>query len=76
ASHAELSFRGIDAIAPLADEVYGDPPRQIGRAALIALFIMGGIYIAQTWLATVLAAGINFKTADAAFFEIAEAAGG
>ncbi|MGC3182755.1 amino acid permease, partial [Pseudomonas aeruginosa] len=56
--------------------VKGDPARQIGRAALIALFNMGGIFIAQTWLATDLAAGLNFKSADTAFYEIAEAAGG
>ena len=37
---------------------------------------MGGIFIAQTWLATDLAAGMNFKSADTAFYEIAEAAGG
>ncbi|MGV8553883.1 hypothetical protein ACV344_34970, partial [Pseudomonas aeruginosa] len=46
------SFLGFDAISTLAEEVKGDPARQIGRAALIALFIMGGIFIAQTWLAT------------------------
>ncbi|MEM8120358.1 Putrescine importer PuuP, partial [Morganella morganii] len=45
-----LSFLGFDAISTLAEEVKGDPARQIGRAALIALFIMGGIFIAQTWL--------------------------
>ncbi|MDU1795820.1 MAG: APC family permease, partial [Pseudomonas aeruginosa] len=71
-----LSFLGFDAISTLAEEVKGDPARQIGRAALIALFIMGGIFIAQTWLATDLAAGMNFKSADTAFYEIAEAAGG
>ncbi|WP_446937382.1 APC family permease [Pseudomonas aeruginosa] len=76
ASIAVLSFLGFDAISTLAEEVKGDPARQIGRAALIALFIMGGIFIAQTWLATDLAAGMNFKSADTAFYEIAEAAGG
>ena len=75
ASIAVLSFLGFDAISTLAEEVKGDPARQIGRAALIALFIMGGIFIAQTWLATDLAAGMNFKSADTAFYEIAEAAG-
>ena len=37
---------------------------------------MGGIFIIQTWLATDLAAGMTFKSADTAFYEIAEAAGG
>ncbi|EAZ55252.1 APC family permease [Pseudomonas aeruginosa] len=65
ASIAVLSFLGFDAISTLAEEVKGDPARQIGRAALIALFIMGGIFIAQTWLsmltavATALAWGVT-----------------
>ncbi|AXO62228.1 APC family permease [Pseudomonas sp. phDV1] len=75
-SIAVLSFLGFDAISTLAEEVKGDPAQQIGRASLIALFVMGGIFILQTWLATDLAAGLEFKSADTAFYEIAEAAGG
>lgn len=75
-SIAVLSFLGFDAISTLAEEVKGDPAKQIGRASLIALFVMGGIFIVQTWLATDLAAGMTFKSADTAFYEIAEAAGG
>ncbi|KAF1051572.1 MAG: Putrescine importer PuuP [Stenotrophomonas maltophilia] len=75
-SIAVLSFLGFDAISTLAEEVKGDPARQIGRASLIALFVMGGIFVAQTWLATDLAAGMTFQSADTAFYEIAEAAGG
>ncbi|MCO6055749.1 APC family permease [Pseudomonas sp. MOB-449] len=75
-SIAVLSFLGFDAISTLAEEVKGDPAQQIGRASLIALFVMGGIFILQTWLATDLAAGLQFKSADTAFYEIAELAGG
>jgi amino acid transporter len=75
-SIAVLSFLGFDAISTLAEEVKGDPARQIGRASLIALFVMGAIFIAQTWLATDLAAGMQFTSADTAFYEIAQAAGG
>jgi len=75
-SIAVLSFLGFDAISTLAEEVKGDPSRQIGRAALIALFVMGGIFILQTWLATDLARGMTFQSLDTAFYEIAAAAGG
>lgn len=75
-SIAVLSFLGFDAISTLAEEVKGDPAKQIGRASLIALFVMGGIFVLQTWLATDLAAGMTFQSADTAFYEIAEAAGG
>lgn len=75
-SVAVLSFLGFDAISTLSEEVKGDPKKQIGRAALIALFLMGGIFILQTWLATDLAAGMTFESPDTAFYEIAAAAGG
>ncbi|MGX1124443.1 APC family permease [Pseudomonas defluvii] len=75
-SIAVLSFLGFDAISTLAEEVKGDPAKQIGRASLIALFLMGGIFILQTWLASDLAAGMTFSSADTAFYEIAGAVGG
>ncbi|MNQ70691.1 Putrescine importer PuuP [compost metagenome] len=37
---------------------------------------MGGIFVAQTWLAADLAKGMGFTSADSAFYEIAEIAGG
>jgi len=75
-SIAVLSFLGFDAISTLAEETRGDAGRSIGRAALISLLIMGGIFVAQTWLATDLAAGMGFTSADTAFYEIAAIAGG
>ena len=75
-SIAVLSFLGFDAISTLAEETKGDAGRSVGRAALISLLVMGGIFVAQTWLATDLAAGMGFTSADSAFYEIAEIAGG
>lgn len=75
-SIAVLSFLGFDAISTLAEETKGDAGRSVGRAALISLLIMGGIFVIQTWLAADLAAGMGFTSADAAFYEIAAIAGG
>ena len=38
--------------------------------------MMGVIFVAQTWIATDLAAGMGFTSADTAFYEIAEIAAG
>ncbi|MBV4466961.1 amino acid transporter [Pseudomonas sp. F-14 TE3623] len=75
-SIAVLSFLGFDAISTLAEEIKGDPGRSVGKAALITLLVMGVIFVVQTWIATDLAAGLGFKTADTAFYEIAEIAAG
>ncbi|MBK5437422.1 APC family permease [Pseudomonas sp. TH32] len=75
-SIAVLSFLGFDAISTLAEETKGDAGRSVGRAALISLLVMGAIFVAQTWLATDLAAGMGFTSADSAFYEIAAIAGG
>ncbi|WP_309675878.1 APC family permease [Pseudomonas sp.] len=75
-SIAVLSFLGFDAISTLAEEVKGDPGRSVGKAALITLVVMGVIFVVQTWIATDLAAGMGFKSADTAFYEIAEIAAG
>jgi len=75
-SIAVLSFLGFDAISTLAEEIKGDPGKSVGKAALITLLVMGVIFVAQTWIATDLAAGMGFKSADTAFYEIAEIAAG
>ncbi|TWC21056.1 MULTISPECIES: APC family permease [unclassified Pseudomonas] len=75
-SIAVLSFLGFDAISTLAEEIKGDPGRSIGKAALMTLLVMGAIFVVQTWIATDLAAGMGFKSADTAFYEIAELAAG
>ncbi|WP_053119227.1 APC family permease [Pseudomonas sp. P1.31] len=75
-SIAVLSFLGFDAISTLAEEIKDDPGKSVGKAALITLIVMGVIFVAQTWIATDLAAGMGFKSADTAFYEIAEIAAG
>ncbi|WP_347784234.1 APC family permease [Pseudomonas kurunegalensis] len=75
-SVAVLAFLGFDAISTLAEEVKGDPRSQIGQATLITLFLAGGMFVLQTWLATDLAVGMTFISLDSAFYEIAGAAGG
>ncbi|MBT2342361.1 MULTISPECIES: APC family permease [Pseudomonas] len=75
-SIAVLSFLGFDAISTLAEEIKNDPGHSIGKAALVTLLVMGAIFVVQTWIATDLAAGMGFKSADTAFYEIAELAAG
>nr|WP_269803042.1 APC family permease [Pseudomonas uvaldensis] len=75
-SIAVLSFLGFDAISTLAEEIKGDPGRSVGKASMLTLLVMGAIFVAQTWIATDLAAGMGFKSADTAFYEIAELAAG
>ncbi|MBT2295982.1 APC family permease [Pseudomonas fluorescens] len=75
-SIAVLSFLGFDAISTLAEEIKNDPGRSVGKAALITLLVMGVIFVVQTWIATDLAAGMGFKSADTAFYEIAGLAAG
>nr|WP_207956585.1 APC family permease [Pseudomonas fluorescens] len=75
-SIAVLSFLGFDAISTLAEEIKGDPGRSVGKAAMLTLLVMGVIFVVQTWIATDLAAGMGFKSADTAFYEIAELAAG
>ncbi|MGN8277540.1 APC family permease [Pseudomonas sp. SMN5] len=75
-SIAVLSFLGFDAISTLAEEIKDQPGRSVGKAALLTLLVMGAIFVVQTWIATDLAAGMGFKSADTAFYEIAELAAG
>lgn len=53
-SVAVLSFLGFDAIAGFAEENAGDP-RDVGRAILLCLGVAGTVFVAQTWLAALLA---------------------
>ncbi|MDF0604343.1 APC family permease [Neisseriaceae bacterium TC5R-5] len=75
-SIAVLSFLGFDGISTLAEEVKGDNRKVVGRATIAVLFLMGSIFIVQTWIAADLAKGMHFKSLDTAFYEVAGAAGG
>ena len=52
-SIAVLSFLGFDGISMLAEENEGEA-RNIGRAMVAALLLAGALFIAQTWVASML----------------------
>jgi amino acid transporter len=74
-SVAVLSFLGFDGISTLAEENRGSE-RAIGRATILALLLVGALFIVQTWVATDLAHGMTFESPDTAFYDIAQLAGG
>jgi amino acid transporter len=74
-SIAVLSFLGFDAISTLAEETK-DAQKMIGRATITALFLMGSIFILQTYVAAIVAPDISKLNPDTAFFEIAGLAAG
>jgi amino acid transporter len=74
-SIAVLSFLGFDGISTLAEESRGSPGA-VGRATVLSLMLVGVLFMLQTWVATDLARGMRFASADTAFYEVAELAGG
>jgi amino acid transporter len=45
----------------------------VGRAIVLALLLVGGLFIMQTWIATDLARGMHFAAPETAFYEISRA---
>jgi len=74
-SIAVLSFLGFDGISTLSEESK-DGLRSVGRATVLALVLVGALFMVQTWIATDLSAGMHFSSPETAFYEIAERAGG
>jgi len=79
-SIAVLSFLGFDGISMLAEE-NREEARQIGRAMVAALLLAGALFVAQTWVASLLvpdAAGLleNGDPEGTAFYDAAREAGG
>jgi amino acid transporter len=74
-SIAVLSFLGFDGISTLSEESRGGH-NSVGRATLLSLVLVGGLFMLQTWIATDLAHGVRFSSPATAFYEIAERAGG
>lgn len=70
ASVAVLTFLGFDAISTLAEEVSDGDSRAVGRATIMCLLIMGGLYTVVSWLLTDLSAGMSITDAGAAAFQI------
>ncbi len=74
-SIAVLSFLGFDGISTLAEESRGGQ-NSVARATVLALLLVGVLFILQTWIATDLAFGMKFASPATAFYEVAERAGG
>ena len=74
-SIAVLSFLGFDGISTLSEENRGGRDA-VGRATVLALLLVGALFMLQTWIATDLSAGMHFGSPETAFYEIAERAGG
>jgi len=74
-SIAVLSFLGFDGISTLAEESSAGQ-NSVGRATLLSLLLVGALFMLQTWIATDLAHGMQFSSAETAFYEITERAGG
>jgi amino acid transporter len=74
-SIAVLSFLGFDGISTLAEESRGNHSA-VGRATVLSLALIGALFMLQTWIATDLARGMHFASADTAFYEVAQRAGG
>ena len=75
-SIAVLSFLGFDGISTLAEESTGTR-NPAGRAMIMPLFVVAFLFIAQTWLASLLAGGresFSDDEAGNAFFTLVEAA--
>ncbi|MGB7755872.1 MAG: APC family permease [Salinisphaera sp.] len=73
---AVLSFLGFDGISTLSEEAEGGGPA-IAKAIILVLLIIGGLFVAQTWVAALIAptAG-RFSNLDTAFYDVAGTAGG
>lgn len=78
-SIAVVSFLGFDAISTLAEETKGGV-KVVGRGTLIALCVVGSLFIIQTYAASLFVLGRErFPPGDptfAAFFDIAAIIGG
>jgi amino acid transporter len=80
ASIAVLSFLGFDAISTLAEENSGSA-KSLGRSMIGALLVVGTLFIAQTWVASMLVTDPaslikNGDPTGVAFYQASETAGG
>jgi amino acid transporter len=76
ASLGVLSFLGFDAISTLSEEAAGGA-RAIAKATIVSLCIAAGLFVVQTWLASLFLLGqTSSPSADTAFYDIAALIGG
>lgn len=74
-SIAVLSFLGFDAISTLAEET-DQPQRTIGNATVLALIVLGVIFMLQTYMAALVHPNYQNLDPNMGFFNIAQEAGG
>jgi len=75
-SIAVLSFLGFDAVSTLAEESKGER-KAVGKAIIYSLLAVGVLFIAQTWVASLIFPDFTaFTDLDTAFYLVAEIAGG
>jgi amino acid transporter len=74
-SIAVLSFLGFDGISTLSEETSGNR-NAVGRATLLSLLLVGGLFMLQTWIGADLARGLRFSSPETAFYDIVQLAGG
>ena len=74
-SIATRSFLGFDGISTLAEEVR-NPRRTVGNATMLALLLLGLIFIAQTYVAALAHPDYHSLDAKLGFFQIGREAGG
>ena len=74
-SIAVLSFLGFDSISTLAEETR-NPRKTVGNATVLALLLLGSIFIAQTYLAALAHPDYRSLDAQLGFFQIGREVGG
>lgn len=74
-SIAALGFLGFDAISTLAEETI-EPEKTVGRATLTALLLVGGLFVVQTYIATLISPDYTVINAKTAYFDAGAVAGG
>lgn len=74
-SIAVLSFLGFDAISTLSEETR-NPRKSVGNATVLALLLLGSLFIAQTYLAALAHPDYASLDAKLGFFDIGRQVGG
>lgn len=65
---AALNFTGFDGISTLAEEV-SEPEKNVGRAILIALVVIGTVFFLQTYIVCLIEPDYNKFNASTALFD-------
>ncbi|MBS0383514.1 MAG: APC family permease [Proteobacteria bacterium] len=74
-SIAVLSFLGFDAISTLSEETR-NPRKTVGNATVLALLLLGALFIVQTYLAALAHPDYRSLDAQLGFFQIGREVGG